>query len=92
MRSRVRCGCGPRATLEGLAAGLHVIVRLARPVDVGRLEAAAQARSVGVYPLAGPRDAIAEALVLGYAAVSEPALHAGVPLLAACVSEATIGR
>jgi len=82
----------PDAVLEGLAAGLHVIVRLAAPVDVTALAAAAAARSVGVYPLAGPRDVTATALVVGYAGVSEPALPAGVALLAEAVREATIGR
>ena len=41
----------PGARVTGLAAGLHAIVRLPRPVDGLALCAAAAPRSVGVYPL-----------------------------------------
>ena len=82
----------PGARLEGMEAGLHAIVRLAEPVDLAVLRSAAAARSVGVYPLAAPGDARATALIVGYAALSEPALRSGVPLLAEAVAEATVGR
>jgi GntR family transcriptional regulator / MocR family aminotransferase len=78
----------PDATVEGLPAGLHVIVRLPAPVDLGALWDASQRRSVGVYALAAPGDVRADRLVVGYASLSEPALRAGVPLLAAAIVDA----
>ncbi len=71
----------PDVRLEGLAAGLHAVARLPRPVDAQALVVAAAARSVGVYPLPGA-DGRADVLILGYAALSEPAIEAGVSLLA----------
>ena len=76
----------PGARVTGLAAGLHAIVRLPREFDGASLMRAAAERSLGVYPLAlgymrpAPR---ADALVLGYANLSEPMIESGVRVLAA---------
>jgi GntR family transcriptional regulator/MocR family aminotransferase len=75
----------PDARVTGVAAGLHAIVRLGRPVDGMRLMTAAGRRSVGVYPLGyayldvRPVD---DGLVLGYANLSEPAIEQGIRRLA----------
>jgi GntR family transcriptional regulator/MocR family aminotransferase len=76
----------PAVHLEGLAAGLHAVARLPRPVPAGALAAAAARRSVGVYPLASgdlPTDRVA----LGYASLSEPAIAEGVRRLARALRE-----
>jgi GntR family transcriptional regulator/MocR family aminotransferase len=75
----------PGARVTGLAAGLHVIVRLERAVDGAALVRAARARSVAVYPLGYAYMTPAErheGLVLGYANLSEPAIEEGVRRLA----------
>ena len=71
----------PDARLEGMAAGLHVIVRLPEAVLSGELSRATFARGVGVYPLAA-HDEPADALIMGYAGLPEPAIDEGVRLLA----------
>ncbi len=76
----------PGARLEGLAAGLHAIARLPRPIPAAALAGAARARGVGVYPLPR-RDGSADALVLGYACLSEPAIAEGVRRLAEALQE-----
>jgi GntR family transcriptional regulator/MocR family aminotransferase len=65
----------PGARVLGIAAGLHVNVLLAEPVDVRAFEAECEARSVRVY---GSRR---RAISLGYANVPEPAIERGVALL-----------
>jgi GntR family transcriptional regulator/MocR family aminotransferase len=77
----------PDARLEGLAAGLHVTVRLGREVDAQALWQAASARSVGVYPLTWLGSDQADVLALGYAGLSEPAIATGVALLAEALRE-----
>jgi GntR family transcriptional regulator/MocR family aminotransferase len=77
----------PGARVTGLAAGLHVVVRLRRPVAAAPLAAALAAREVGVVPLLWERESTS-ALVLGYAALPEPALAEGVRRLAAALAEA----
>jgi GntR family transcriptional regulator/MocR family aminotransferase len=77
----------PGARVTGLAAGLHVVVRLAGPVAAAPLAAALAAREVGVVPLLWERESTS-ALVLGYAALPEPALAEGVRRLAAALAEA----
>jgi GntR family transcriptional regulator/MocR family aminotransferase len=71
----------PEARVTGLAAGLHAIVRLGRPVDGMALMQAAGRQSVGVYPLGyaymKARD-VDDGLVLGYANLAEPAIEEGV--------------
>jgi GntR family transcriptional regulator/MocR family aminotransferase len=74
----------PQLRLQGMAAGLHVVVRLPQRVDAAALEAAALERGTGVYPL--PReDGSADAVVLGYANLSEPAIAEGVRRFAAAL-------
>ncbi len=79
----------PGARVRGLAAGLHAIVELDRPVDSAQLVRAAQQRSVVVYPLSyaflQPSDT-GERLVLGYANLSEPAIEEGIRRLAAAIA------
>jgi GntR family transcriptional regulator / MocR family aminotransferase len=79
------------ARVEGVAAGLHAVVRPPEPVDEAALMAAAAERSVGVYPLGWahvePRAA-GGAMVLGYATLPEPAIRAGIRLLAEALAEA----
>jgi len=80
----------PGARVSGLAAGLHVVVRLARAVDSDALLRAAAERSVAVYPLAltymrPPRQG--DGLVLGYANLSERAIEAGIRALAAALGD-----
>ena len=87
-RSSATC---PAARVEGIAAGLHAVVRPPAPVDEVALLQAATARSVGVYPLGWsyvtPRHE-GGAMVLGYATLPEPAIREGVRRLAAAVAEA----
>jgi GntR family transcriptional regulator/MocR family aminotransferase len=80
----------PGARVSGLAAGLHVVVRLARQVDSDALLHAAAEHSVAVYPLAlaymrPPRRG--DGLVLGYANLSERAIEAGIRALAAALED-----
>jgi GntR family transcriptional regulator / MocR family aminotransferase len=80
----------PRARVSGISAGLHALVRLPRSVDAQRLLEGAARRSVGVYPLSvhmmePPSET--DALVLGYAGLSEPAIAEGVSRLAEAFNE-----
>jgi GntR family transcriptional regulator / MocR family aminotransferase len=80
----------PGARVSGVSAGLHALVRLEHPVAVGELMTRAAERSVGVYPL--PLHMIeppeqADALVMGYANLSEPAIEEGVRRLAVVLTE-----
>ena len=81
----------PDATLEGLSAGLHVIVRLPEPLPAAALSSAAAARGVGVYPLAAPHED-AGALIMGYAGLPGPAIAEGVRRLAEALAEVREGR
>jgi GntR family transcriptional regulator/MocR family aminotransferase len=80
----------PGARVTGLAAGLHAIVRLGRPVDGLALMQAARARSVGAYPLgyayASPRP-VHDGVVLGYASLTESAIAEGIRRLARALEE-----
>jgi GntR family transcriptional regulator/MocR family aminotransferase len=80
----------PEAHVSGISAGLHALVRLPRDFDVQGLYAGAQARSLGLYPLsvheAEPKPR-SDALVMGYANLSEPAIEEGVRRLAAVLEE-----
>ena len=80
----------PRARVTGLAAGLHVIVRLGQEVDGAMLVGAARRRSVGVYPLGQafmrPRP-VHDGLVLGYANLTEAAIEEGIRRLAGVLQE-----
>ncbi len=78
------------ARISGISAGLHALVRLPWAVDAQRLLERAGERSVGVYPLnlhmmEPARET--DALVLGYAGLSEPAIEEGVRRLAEVLEE-----
>jgi GntR family transcriptional regulator / MocR family aminotransferase len=80
----------PDAQVTGVAAGLHAIVRLGRPVDGMQLMTAAGRRSVGVYPLGYAYldvRRVDDGLVLGYANLSEPAIEQGIRRLAEVLQE-----
>jgi GntR family transcriptional regulator / MocR family aminotransferase len=84
----------PGAEVSGISAGLHALVRLPRAVDAQRLLTLAARRSLGVYPLTlhlidPPRDT--DALVLGYASLSEPAIDEGIRRLADVIGELAAG-
>ncbi len=71
----------PEADVGGIAAGLHAVVDLHRPVDGAALVSAALARGVAVYPLnlwrADPPPETS-AVVLGYGALHEDAIELGI--------------
>jgi GntR family transcriptional regulator/MocR family aminotransferase len=81
----------PGTTVGGVAAGLHAVVTPPEPVDEVALATAAAERSVGIYPLGWgyvePRHA-GGAMILGYAALPEPAIREGVRRLAGAYAEA----
>jgi GntR family transcriptional regulator/MocR family aminotransferase len=80
----------PGARVSGVSAGLHALVRLPRAFDAGQLVEHAVRRSVGVYPLTlHQRDPLptTDALVLGYANLSEPAIEEGIHRLAEALEE-----
>jgi GntR family transcriptional regulator/MocR family aminotransferase len=75
----------PQARVSGISAGLHALLRLPRAVELQALVAAAERRSLRVYPLEFHRiqpGREADALVMGYANLSEPAIGEGVRRLA----------
>jgi GntR family transcriptional regulator / MocR family aminotransferase len=80
----------PQARVSGISAGLHALLRLPRAVDAQRLLALAAKRSLGVYPLSlhmiDP-PALTDALVLGYASLTEPAIEEGIRRLAVVLGE-----
>ena len=80
----------PGARVSGISAGLHALVRLPRVIDAQRLLERAAERSVGVYPLSlhmiePTRET--DALVLGYAGLSEPAIEEGIRRLAEVLND-----
>ncbi len=80
----------PGAHVSGVSAGLHALVRLPRAVELQALMRAAAERSLGVYPLELHRiepRAHDDALVMGYANLSEPAIAEGVRRLAEAIGE-----
>ncbi len=80
----------PGAAVTGVAAGLHALVRLAGAVDGMELVRAAERHSVGVYPLGYAYMEIRpvhDAVVLGYANLSEPAIEEGIRRLALALEE-----
>jgi GntR family transcriptional regulator/MocR family aminotransferase len=76
-------GCAP----EGVAAGLHLVVRLPDGADEGAVLERAQSHGVAAQGLAEhairPRP---PALLLGYGRIAEPAIEPGVRALAAAVA------
>ncbi len=78
----------PEATISGVAAGLHVTVRLLDGDDEGAIREQALLRSIEVETMSEFRPHAADqppALVLGYAQMPEPAIRAGVRELAEAV-------
>ena len=79
----------PDLAVEGVAAGLHVSVRLPPPLTEEAVVAAAAGRGVAVgaagVHAAAPRPA---ALVLGYARLPEPGLRAAARALLAAMDDA----
>ena len=80
----------PGAEVTGLAAGLHAVVRIGRPLDGAALARAARRLSVGVYLLGWgymqprPDD---DGLVLGYANLTESGIEEGIRRLALALEE-----
>ncbi len=80
----------PGAHVSGVSAGLHALVRLPRAVELQALLAGTAAQSLGIYPLnlhrIDPGGGV-EALVMGYANLSEPAIAEGVRRLAVVLEQ-----
>jgi len=75
----------PGCAVEGVAAGLHAVVRLPGPVDSTALTSSALTRDIGVYPLSAYRaDPPPETtgLVLGYGALPPATIAEGIRRLA----------
>jgi len=71
----------PTARVQGVAAGLHAVVRLPAGLEEAAVVAAAAERSIRVYALGSyyaAERSTPPALVLGYAALTEPAIAAGI--------------
>jgi GntR family transcriptional regulator / MocR family aminotransferase len=84
----------PQVSVGGIAAGLHVVAELPAETDEAAVVAAARERSVGVYGMADYRLSGSlgpAALVLGYGALGERAIQAGIRLLAVAVSRSGQG-
>ncbi len=80
----------PDARIEGVAAGLHAVVRLPRPFVTDLLTDAATARDLKVYPLSLWRaDPPPEttAIVLGYGHLTPAMIGEGIRLLAEALAE-----
>ena len=79
----------PEATVHGIAAGLHATVELPAGTDEPAVLAQAAERRIRVESIAAYRLGDAPpgppTLLLGYSAMSEPALRAGVRELAAAI-------
>ncbi len=83
----------PGATVDGVAAGLHALVRLPYEVDTAAVTAAARVRGVRVYPLSRWRadpPLRTAGLVMGYGALTPPAIAEGVRRLALALDD--LGR
>ena len=81
----------PDATVSGIAAGLHLTVTLAVPVDEGSLRAACAARRIEISTISDYTPgafARRPTLLLGYAQLHEAAIPAAVAELAAAVRDA----
>ena len=74
----------PGLVVEGVAAGLHLVVRLPPGMDEAGVVQAAAARSVGVYRMGEhrfPGSSGTPALVLGYGGLSNGAIDEGIARL-----------
>lgn len=75
----------PEAEVDGIAAGLHAVLRLPGAVDARALVCAAAVREVRCYPLSAYRvdpPAQTTAIVMGYGALAPAAIREGVRRLA----------
>ena len=80
----------PQLRVHGIAAGMHALVTLPAGLDERVVADAARERSIGVYPLSDYRHGTGrpqDALVLGYGALSEPTVEAGIAQLGALLAE-----
>jgi GntR family transcriptional regulator/MocR family aminotransferase len=78
----------PEGTVQGVAAGLHVTVRLPDGVDEAAVRAEAQRRGIALSTLGANRigtGPLAPTLLLGYARLPEATIAPGVRELAAAV-------
>ena len=76
----------PDAAVDGIAAGLHLTVRLPAGDDAEAIRAEARRRRIEFNTMRDYRDgAVPPTLMLGYAQLSEPAIRAGVRELAGAV-------
>lgn len=75
----------PAVELRGLAAGPHLVACLPEGCDDAAIVTAARERSVGLYPMSHysiRADPGPPRLVLGFGALSEPAIRRGVAAVA----------
>jgi GntR family transcriptional regulator/MocR family aminotransferase len=73
----------PRCSPAGVAAGLHLVVHLARGTDEHAVVESARARGVGLSGLAEHRiEPGPPALLLGYGRIAAPAIEPAVRALA----------
>lgn len=78
----------PSLKIEGVAAGLHLMVTLPRGLDEEWLEDAAALNSLRVYGVRTHRKgAGAAALLLGYGSLTEAEIEAGISLLATIIKK-----
>jgi GntR family transcriptional regulator/MocR family aminotransferase len=79
----------PEGRVEGIAAGLHLVLRLPRELDGDALARAAEPQRVRVDLLGahGRSDRACDALVLGFGAIPTPAIRAAVNALAAALRD-----
>ncbi|MGH2787832.1 MAG: PLP-dependent aminotransferase family protein [Actinomycetota bacterium] len=80
----------PEVEIQGIAAGLHLVVRLPHEIDEARLVEAAAKRSVGIEGIARHRfsgSAVPPAILLGYGAISEASIAPGVERLRKAISD-----
>ena len=76
----------PGLPVDGIAAGLHVILRLPQGWDDGAIAARAAAAGIRVAPLADfAHAAPVSGLVLGFGPLPEASVEAGVQALAQCM-------
>ncbi len=80
----------PGLTIQGAAAGLHVLLRLPDAVDDVAIAAAAAERGIGVIPLSpmSRSGAPKRGLVLGYSRLGVERIETAVSALAACLADA----
>ena len=82
----------PEVEVQGVAAGLHLLVKLPAGVDEDRLAAAAAERSVGATSLAThrfPGGRVDPAILLGYGAISESTIEPGIKRLKRALIDVT---